>query len=172
MQKCQPRSIFEKRNVVPPSLLLPGGNQVDGHFHTTYGTYPSDAFHASKLKYSPGLLHAALKPPTLTGEPEHFILGTKCQKVMSLEAFKVFAFLSSCYHSVPSWGLLLHLKEKQRLLFLILFPQPSSYLCPVPSAPSQHSSSSPSPAPQHQLTQRDVSGKHCLFLKKWRDLNT
>lgn len=65
--------------------------------------------------------------------PEHFILGTKCQKVTSLETFRAFVFLLSCYHSVPPWGFVLHLKKKAKIV--VLNPLPTAFLLPLPHPP-------------------------------------
>lgn len=109
----------------------------DGQFHMTFRRYLSGGTHPSKLHYCSGLLHATLKSPTTTREPERFILGTKCQKARSLEAFKVFAFLSSCYCSVQSWGLVLYLKKKAKIV--VLNTLPTAFLLPLlrpPGLPS------------------------------------
>lgn len=70
-----------------PSSFLPGGTQAEGHFYLTLRKRVSDGIHHSKFLCNPHLRRATLKPPALTLEPEHLILGAKGQKAPALEAF-------------------------------------------------------------------------------------
>lgn len=126
------------------SHLLPGVIQINGHFHITLKREMSDGIYPLKFPYHPALLHIALKIPIPTQEPGHFIFGTKCQKVTSLEASELFAFLQLYYHSLPSWSIVLHLKQKakccKKLAALTAFPTALCHIfriftgCPSPPA--------------------------------------
>lgn len=109
--------------------LLPGGSQEHRRFHKTFRRYLSDRIHSPKLHCSPGRPHATLKPPTLTQEPEHFTLEMKRQKVTSLEAFRVFAFLSSHYHAVPPSGFVLPLENTAKIV--VPSTLPTAFLLPL-----------------------------------------
>lgn len=75
-----------------PSPFLPGGTQAEGHFYLTFRKRVSDGIHHSKFLCNPHLPRATLKPPALTLEPEHLILGAKGQKAPALEAFMYLHF--------------------------------------------------------------------------------
>lgn len=74
-----------------------------------------------------------LKPPSLALEPEHLTFGAQCQAATPLEAF-MFAFLSLCYHSLPSWHSVLCLKEKAKTVALNPLPPAFLPLMLVPQA--------------------------------------
>lgn len=92
---------FLGRDAMFQSHFLPEVIQVDGCFHITRERN-DDGIYPLKPPYHPALLHVALKIPTPTQEPGLFIFGTKCQKVASLEASELFAFLQLYYLSLPS----------------------------------------------------------------------
>lgn len=75
-----------------PSPFLPGGIQVEEYSYLTFRKHVRDGIHHLKFHFSPGLLQAALKPPSLALEPEHFMLGAKCQTATPLEAFMYLHF--------------------------------------------------------------------------------
>lgn len=149
------------------SHFLPEVIQVDGCFHITRERN-DDGIYPLKPPYHPALLHVALKIPTPTQEPGLFIFGTKCQKVASLEASELFAFLQLYYLSLPSWSIVCIWSKKRNVAkSSLLFLLPSCHIFHIFMGCSSPSSScSLFPAPQCQLAEWDLPGKHCLFLVK------
>lgn len=76
------------------------------------------------------------------------------QKVTSLEAFRIFAFLSSRYHAVPSWGFVLLLENAAKIVALNTLP--TAFLLPLLSSGLPRTLRRVSPAPlahpQHHST--------------------
>lgn len=162
-----PHSIFEKQNMKHPSPFLPACTQVEGHLHLTFRKHVSDGIHHPKLLCNPGFLQETLKP-TLMLEPEHFILGAKCQKATSLEAFMYLHFYHGAIIQFHPDTYFCIWRKRQRLLFLILFLQPSSSPgCSIlPVGPAQLLQTLPS---------SDMPGgmfRQTLTPIKWRHLNT
>lgn len=106
----------------------------------------SDGIHHSKIPLQPR--SSAGDSQTFSTDSGAWVFPTwsKVSNSHTFGRFYVFAFLSLCYHSIPSWHLVLHLKRKAKIAALGALPP--AFLLPllIPQAAPSSSRASPCPA--------------------------